>query len=129
MIAEARRQYELERKLEMLVGASATLLGTVETGGLLPAILQLARQINPADAYAIWRLNAATSLWRIAAAEGLSEGYAEFTVKHGTSSPPGEPPYRFENLEQCEFLGERRDLYRQEGIRSLVAMPMALGTN
>jgi PAS domain S-box-containing protein len=127
MLAEGRKQYELERKLELLAESSTTLLGSLEAGTVLPAILRLARRINPADAYAIWRLNPAKSLWEIAAAEGLSEGYQEFTVKHGTSSPPGEPPYRFENLEH-EFLGNRRGLYRKEGIRSLVAMPMTIGT-
>src|SRR4051812_41541598 len=73
-----RRQTDLQRRLVALVAASGTLFGSPSIDDVLPGIIVLARTLIPADGYAVWRFDAASSAWRIAASEGVS---GEFTSR------------------------------------------------
>src|SRR5436189_4638095 len=65
---------EIER-LRLLLEASSTLLGSLRVEAMLPEILELARRTLAADAYALWRRDAADGSWTVAAYDGLPESY------------------------------------------------------
>ena len=74
MSAQDTGRRSVAGKLELLVEASATLLGSLQIDELLPAVLELGRKLNSAEACAIWqRQTIATGAWRLASALGLSK--------------------------------------------------------
>jgi PAS domain S-box-containing protein len=131
----ARRQVEettrlhrsVEEQLALLVDASGVLLRSLEPEAVLTAILDLSRRLIPADAYAVWRYREAERRWEISCASGLSETYRQITIEMlGSVSPAQVGPVISEDVEQDALLASRRDLYRAEGIRSLLAVPLHL---
>jgi PAS domain S-box-containing protein len=130
---QARREAEealdvarsIEHSLGVLVEASGVLLGSLSLDDVQPAILDLARRLISADAYAIWRGDQKAKLWRIVSSAGLSEEYCEQRIEDWE---PGnfvfDNPVIADDIEQIELLESRRALYKTEGIRSLLAVPM-----
>ncbi len=60
--------------LKTLLDASALLLARGDVAAVVPGILDLARQVIDADAYAVWRTYD-TFNWRMLASYGLSPSY------------------------------------------------------
>src|SRR6185312_9060237 len=60
--------------VQALLDASAMLLASVSVDAVVTRIVELARQIIKADAYAVWRTYDA-HCWRVLAASGLSRDY------------------------------------------------------
>jgi PAS domain S-box-containing protein len=117
----------LEEKLHLLVEASATLLGCAETDAVLPAILQLARRLNAAKACAMWQFAADETEWRIASAVGLSSEFASARITRPFESTIDLAPYCFPDVESDPRVEHRRELYRRDGIGSVMAVPMRVG--
>ncbi|HJQ22742.1 MAG TPA: ATP-binding protein [Blastocatellia bacterium] len=131
----ARKQVEettrlhrsVEEQLSLLIDASGALLTSLQPQAVHGAILDLARRLVPADAYAIWRYCEREQRWEIGCADGLSETYRQSTIDMlGGVSPAQVPQVMSEDVEQEPMLDSRRELYRAEGIRSLLAVPLHL---
>ncbi|HEX8353668.1 MAG TPA: ATP-binding protein, partial [Pyrinomonadaceae bacterium] len=124
---EALRQRRgVEERLRALVDASSSLLGSPQTEAVLPAVVDLARSLIEADAYAIWRILPAESAWAVVASSGLSEEYGRDRVVV-TSNTPGLPESALavaDVLADHPLLAPRHEVYRREGIRSMLTLPM-----
>jgi PAS domain S-box-containing protein len=115
----------IEEQLTLLVEASGGLSASLDLASVLTAILDLSRRLVAADAYAVWRHDAATDHWRIGVASGLSEEYQRSTIRvlQETPSMP-ETPLVAEDVLATPLLGERERAFEREGIRSLLAVPL-----
>jgi PAS domain S-box-containing protein len=91
----------------------------------LPSVLQTAAALIPADAYSVWLLDVPQQLWRVAAARGLSDDYARQSVPAPPEGIPAEPICT-EDVDQPSPLHARREFYRREQIRSLMALPLSI---
>ena len=116
----------IEASLGVLAEASGVLLGSLTLADVQPAILNLARRLISADAYAIWRCDDASQTWRIVASAGLSEDFRSHLVEDRAPGNQLTGPFIAEDVAQVEQLAERRATYRAEGIRSLLAVPMRI---
>ena len=76
---EAERA-ELQRRLSLLVEASASLLNSPETESVRSATMSLARQLLVADGYAVWVNDPGQPGWRAAASEGISADFANRVI-------------------------------------------------
>ena len=120
-----RVRRSVEERLRMLVGASRTLLSSPELGDVLPAVLRLSNKLVEADAYAIWQYDQEAGRWSINASDGLSADYRQdmIAVAPHTPSMP-DRPLAFDDVYSAEMVGARAELYRKEGIRSLLSLPL-----
>jgi PAS domain S-box-containing protein len=132
---QARREAEealgvarsIEDSLGVLVEASGVLLGSLTIEDVQPAILDISRRLIAADAYAIWRGDPQAKVWRIVSSAGLSEEYRGHRIE---GWEPGnfvfDEPVIAESVEQVQLLEARRELYKSEGIHSLLAVPIRI---
>jgi PAS domain S-box-containing protein len=121
----AEKQRAIQKGLVHLVDASAALLASLQVETVLPTVVGLARQVVDADAYAIWRFNAPSSMWQLVATEGLSEQYGKTTGNIMASTrPPVVPQIVAEDVTKEEMLESRLEAYRAEGIKSLLVVPL-----
>ncbi|HEX8719571.1 MAG TPA: PAS domain S-box protein [Pyrinomonadaceae bacterium] len=120
-----RQRRDVEERLRALVDASQSLLGSPETDAVLPAVLELSRSLIAADAYAIWRVLPGESAWAVVASSGLSDEYGRDRIEI-TSETPRLPdaPLVVEDVTALPLLAERRELYRREGVRSMLTLPL-----
>ncbi|HYF63611.1 MAG TPA: PAS domain S-box protein, partial [Herpetosiphonaceae bacterium] len=117
----------LEERLTTLIAASGSVLQSLHRDDVLPAILQLARRIVAADAYAIWRYDPAAQVWRVIGAIGLSEQFQQETSRFMGDRPPTvTKPWIVADLDAAPALRSRREEYRREGIVGLLIMPLQL---
>ncbi|HEV2706701.1 MAG TPA: PAS domain S-box protein [Pyrinomonadaceae bacterium] len=132
---QARREAEqalavarsIEESLGLLVDASGVLLGSRTLDEVQPAVLDISRRLISADAYAIWRADAAMKTWRIVSAAGLSEDYSTQVIQTDeATSFVLEAPVVAEDIEQIPVLEMRRGFHRSEGIRSLLVVPLRI---
>ena len=127
--AEARLR-DLQTRLVTLVGASSTLFGSPKLDDVTPGILTLARALLPADAYALWRLDSAAREWHVSAASGLSDRFAQRIIRSFRSEPasalPFFEPIVAEDIEKMTLPEERLDAHREEGLRSMLAVPLQI---
>lgn len=123
-------QRRIEQQLLLLVEASSTLLAAPESARILGTILDLARRFVGADAYAVWRREAEGLVWNIVAAEGLSETYSRTLTQQigGVTALPLNP-VSIEDVEQVPLVRHRVHLYREEGIRSMLIVPLMIHGN
>jgi PAS domain S-box-containing protein len=124
---EALRQRRgVEERLRSLVNASASLLGSPGTEAVLPAVVELSRSLIEADAYAVWRVLPDEAVWAVVASSGLSDEYGRQRIEL-TSDSPGLPesPLAIEDvLADDQLLAPRHAVYRREGIRSMLTLPL-----
>jgi PAS domain S-box-containing protein len=123
---EALRQLrDVERRLRTLVDASASLLGSPQTDVVLPAVLDLSRRLIEADAYAIWRFSPKDSVWYLVASSGLSEEYGRERILVTPEAPRlPESAIIAEDVYSEHRLSGREEVYRREGIRSMLTLPL-----
>ena len=114
---------EMEQQLQLLVDASGTLLASPHESGVAHTILMLAQRFVAADAYAIWRQNG-DDTWHAIATTGLSDDYVR-TIPAQTRGQRSEP-WPISDVEKSPLVSDRLEVYRAEGIRSLLSVPMAL---
>lgn len=126
-LQEALTTYHtIEERLYLLSEASARLLSIMENGSLLPELLEMARKLIAADAYAVWRYHSASSQWQIDASSGLSHTYQENALKTMELEAIPERPLFLENVEESKMVADRVALYHSEGIRSLLVAPLMI---
>ncbi len=119
----------VEDRLSLLIQASHDLLGALDVEHAQDSIRRVARRLIPADAYAIWRRDAGSGQWRITSSDGLSQAFVGGSVMDaGAADKLPEAPVTVtaETIdgESDEMLVERYALYRREGIRSLMIVPV-----
>jgi len=132
--AQAEVALELHRSIEerlgLLVEASGVLLGSLSIESVQPAILDLSRRLVSADAYAIWRQDVESGTWRIVSSAGMSESYNEQMIQEADQPQYalGEPVIA-EDVTRIPLLSARRKLYEDEGIKSLLVVPLRIHGN
>ena len=115
----------VEERLRTLVDASSGLLGSPQTEVVLPAVLALSHRLVAADAYAIWRFDREESAWVVAAASGLSDEYGRDRIPVADATPRlPDPPLVVEDVFAAPMLAARTELYRREGVRSMLTLPL-----
>ncbi|HWJ30720.1 MAG TPA: GAF domain-containing protein [Gaiellaceae bacterium] len=121
---------ELER-LRLLLEASATLLGSLNVETMLPEVLGLASRTLAADAYALWRFDAATARWYVAASSGLSPEYVEMAtlaIAGNAAAVSLDEPIVVEDIATTEWLNEsHRAAHAKEGTSSMLAVGLRYG--
>ncbi len=110
--------------LRVLVDASASLAASASVDVLLRTILASARQLIAADAYAVWRSYDGGNNWRTLVIDGLSEDYSFTTVGSSRLIPQG--AVVAEDVYSDPLLAYRTPMYRQEGICSLLTVPLLM---
>ena len=93
-----------------------------ELATILDSVLDTARALIPADAYAIWLFESSREQWRVAASRGLSGAFTG-EIRGGADAMPA-TPICAEDIEKVAALSERALTYRQEGIRALMVVPI-----
>src|SRR6185295_10393238 len=116
----------------LLVSASASLLEAPETEAVRAATMSIARQLLVADGYAIWANDVERREFRIVRAEGISERFASRVIetRDGGDRPPRIPfmhPMAVTDVSAQSMLKEQLDAYREEGIESMLVVPMRIG--
>jgi PAS domain S-box-containing protein len=129
---EAER-VELNRRLTMLVEASASLLDSPETESVRAATVTLARQLLHADGCAVWASEPGRA-WRVVKSEGISAAFAGRVIAsdRGAAAPAAphfSDPLPVPDVAADPMLSEQLDAYRDEGIQSLLVCPMRLGAD
>jgi PAS domain S-box-containing protein len=119
----------VEERLSDLAEASGVLLGSLRIEAVQPAILDLSRRLVSADAYAIWRRQRSADgvRWHIASSAGVSERYIEQSIRDaGETDYLLEQPVIAEDVLHATALEHRREMYRAEGIASLLVVPLRI---
>ena len=128
LTAARAEQDDLRERLITLAAASTTLLVSPSVEDVLPATLRLAAEMVEADGYAVWRRD--EGAWRMGASQGMSGQFAStFTHLYQRGQPelvPFTAPLFAGDVDQAPLLEGRRDAYRREGVRSLLAVPLTI---
>ena len=74
-----------------------------------------------------WRFNTKSNDWRTLIASGLSDDYLEYSTSSLESITSLAVPIIAEDVEKMPGLANRLEKYRQEGIRSMLIVPLRLG--
>lgn len=120
---------EVEGQLRLLVEASTVLLASPDMAKVLPSIIDMAQRVVAADAYVLWRKDNQAGTWRLSSSAGVSDKF----VHEGRTrvQPPLEIPSKpmiFPDVihNADPLLEGRREAFQQEGVRSLLAIPLQL---
>jgi len=121
---QERHQGSESRALAALITASADLLKNPDLESVLPKILETAQDLLRADAYAVWRQNPGP-IWEILHSEGISERYKREAAITGSSANRWlSEPMVSEDVQHHPQVQGRGDLYKREGICSIIALPL-----
>ena len=93
-----------------------------ELATILDSVLDTAAALISCDAYAVWLLESSREEWSIAAGRGLSQTFTD-QVRGGADIMPASPVCA-DDVESEDLLADRVLIYRREGIRSLMAVPV-----
>jgi PAS domain S-box-containing protein len=125
LYADTQRLLGLEEllrgRLTTLTDGSYRLLTSLTPAAVVSEVLELARQVVPADAYAVWRRFG--DRWIVAGSHGLSDSFVSVTLAYDASRTPFLEPIVAVDLSRPELTG-RSPAYQVEGIESLVSVPL-----
>ncbi len=114
----------LHAKLTALIETSRMMLESPRLGAVLPAVVQVARNLIAADGYAVWRL--ADGGWRVAVSNGISAAFAEAVVPQ-QDAVAYETPQAFDDVRRVPALHGRQAAYASEGVRAMLVIPLQIG--
>lgn len=116
----------VEDRLAIIAEASGALLESLDLSAVLERVVGLSRQVLAADAYALWH-GKPSGEWGILLATGLSEEYRRNIIASSRFSDdlPGTPVVA-EDVDTLPLVEHRREMYRAEGIRSLLVFPLQI---
>jgi PAS domain S-box-containing protein len=121
---------DLQRRLLTLVGASGWLLKSPRVSDVVPASMQLAASLVPADGYVLWRFEPRNGRWTAAGSSGVSAEFASRLISTHEGRPatllPSPEPFVAEDVENAPVLAARRAEFAREGIRSMLAIPLTI---
>jgi PAS domain S-box-containing protein len=131
LAAAEARQADLRQRLVALVAASGTLFGSPKMHDVLPALVVLARTLLRADGYAVWLLDPREKQWSIGASHGISEAFSRMLVEsfrgEDVSAVAFTEPLIVSSVADTPLLEDRARALRQEGIESMMAVPLTIG--
>jgi len=131
LAAAEARQADLRQRLVALVSASGTLFGSPKMHDVLPALVVLARTLLRADGYAVWLLDSQAKQWRIGASQGISEAFSRRLVEsfreEDASAVAFTEPLIVSSVADTPLLEDRARALREEGIESMMAVPLTIG--
>jgi PAS domain S-box-containing protein len=117
-------------RLRALEAGSSLLLTSPRVEDVLAAMLQLASTLMPSDGCAVWRVR--QEGWQITASSGLSEAFVRQRPAGPAAADSPAVPFAgvllAEDVQQVPLLEARRASYRDEGIESLLAVPLTVGS-
>jgi signal transduction histidine kinase len=113
----------IRERLATLTDGSQGLLTSLSAASIVEEVLALASRVIVADAYAMWRRDGQD--WYIAGSRGLSEEFASVRLPWHDKID-FEQPIIATDLDANPVLSARMSAYTQEGIRSLVSVPLAV---
>jgi PAS domain S-box-containing protein len=113
---------ELQARLVALTAASGTLLRSLTVDDVVKATLVVARDLLPADAYAVWRRHRPSGDWRAEAVSGLSPRFIS-SVTPDSSAPEILAPLPIADVSTEPRLARRRQAHADEGVASLLLVP------
>jgi len=108
--------------VQALLDASAMLLTHMSVEPVVSGIVDLAQQLIKADAYAVWRTYDALH-WRVLASSGLSASYRTELISEDRNAPVFQA---IPDVMQDELVGRYGRIYQEEGIRSMLVVPLQL---
>ena len=114
---------ELRERLVALTDGAEGVLRAETLADVRAAICDLAARALPADGYALWSLDTDTGTWSVVHSRGLGEDFVSERLP-GAEVPFGEPLVADEL--SGELLAHRAGAYRDEGIQSLISVPLAV---
>ena len=112
----------LYAKLTALIATSRLLLESPRLDAVLPAAVQVARNLIAADGYALWRLHDGTT-WRVVVSNGISPTFAAAAVPKSVGIVY-DTPLAISDVREFTALGERRAAYLAEGFLAALAVPL-----
>src|SRR3982751_4801562 len=119
---------DLQQRLLDLVSRAGLLLGSPRIEDVLPGILNVARDTVAADGYAVWRFDRERVAWYMATHAGVSDSFAAAMLapQQRSSADPVDyvEPIAAEDVFDTPMLAARRDAYREEGIASILVVPL-----
>ena len=118
-------QRDLRARLLALTQGAEVVLSTRSGDTARTGVIALAQRVLPADAHAIWWLDRVTREWRIVHSSGLSTAYVAQRLG-GEPVPFGEP-LGISDVAAADILEARRQAYLDEGIASLLVVPLPIG--
>src|SRR5262245_47542718 len=130
LAAAEARETDLQQRLVALVAGTSTLFGSPKLTDMMPAVIVLARTLIPADGYAVWRHDFESNAWQIGASYGVSERFtrriADIYGVSRAATVPFNDPLVAEEVDKAPMLEDRLDAYREEGIESVLAVPLKI---
>jgi PAS domain S-box-containing protein len=123
-IEDVSLRSRLYAKLTALIETSRILLGATRLRAVLPAVVQVARNLIAADGYAVWRQTEAG--WRIVESNGISTAFSAATVPQ-QNTITYEAPLAVSDVREAATLAARQPAYAAEGIRAMLAVPLLIG--
>jgi PAS domain S-box-containing protein len=129
-VEDARRagdeQRDLRARLLALTDASESVLSLRTEEEARAAVIALTQHVLPGDACAIWWFEPSAGEWRIVQSRGLPPEYISARM-------PGRPvpfvhPVSIPDLRNVDMPAALRDVYEREGIRSLLTVPIPIGS-
>jgi PAS domain S-box-containing protein len=128
-----RRRNDLQVRLMALAEGSSALFQSPEVQAVLPAAIELAKSLIPADGYAIWRFDEAGQAWTVAASEGLSRPFVDriISIQRGraTAPLPLTEPLVIEDVSSDPATAEQREAMASEGVQSMLALALTIRRN
>jgi len=116
---------DVETQLVQLVEASAQLLSSSDPAKALRTIFELAARFVTADAYAVWRMRP-ESTWVRVASLGLSDHYESVAFSKTATGLLPQNVLAIEDLQTDPTVVARREIYRAEGLRSMLSIPLSI---
>jgi PAS domain S-box-containing protein len=123
MAAALAEHRDLHERLVALTDGADPLLRAATPEGVRSALCDLAARVLPADAYAIWIFDTATSTWEAETSRGLGDAFVQRLP--GTELTFTEPLVA--DTLDGEMFAQRAAAYREERIRSLISVPLSIG--
>ena len=114
---------DLRGRLVALTDGAEAVLTAATLQDVRAAVCDLAARVLPADAYALWALDPARPVWRVVYSRWLSDRFVAQELA-GAEVPFSEPLVA-DRLDD-EIIAHRANAYRDEGIRSLVSVPLPI---
>ncbi|CAN5663674.1 hypothetical protein BH18ACI5_BH18ACI5_03240 [soil metagenome] len=122
--AALAEQRDLRARLLALTDGTERLLGMLDADQARAAVIDLARRVLPADGYALWSLDMATSEWTVVQSSGLPETFVSQrligeAVKFSN-------PLAVGDVMTDGSWNDGREVYASAGIRALMAVPLPI---